>query len=54
MRRRRKPLWKKVRIPLPSQRGGPHTGPKGKKGYDREKAKKEARKQIEESQLGEE
>ena len=40
-KRREKPFWQKVRVPLPRQSGGFHSSPKGRRGYLRSQAKRE-------------
>jgi len=45
--KKRKPLWKMIRIPLPGRTGRPLSTRKGKKGYDRKRAKEEAKQEVE-------
>ena len=47
----KKPIWKMIRIPLPWQKSRPLSTPKGKKGYDRKRAKKEAKGEVAESSI---
>jgi len=47
-KKKEKPFWRRIRIPLPWQRGGPHSTPKGRKGYDRKAAKEGLRKEMDE------
>jgi hypothetical protein len=37
-----KKYWAGVRLPLPEKTGGPHSSKKGKRGYNRKRAQKEA------------
>ena len=43
---KRRKSFKKVRFPLPPKPGHPHSTKKGKKGYNRRKAKEEERQAI--------
>ena len=47
--KKKKPIWKMIRIPLPWQKSGPLSTRKGKKGHDRNEVKKELKREIDES-----
>lgn len=46
MKKEKKPLWKKMRHPVPKKIGGPITTKKGKKGYNRKRIKRELQEEL--------
>lgn len=46
MKKENKPLWKKIRHPVPKKVGGPLTTKKGKKGYNRKRMKRALKEEL--------
>lgn len=46
MKKEKKPLWKKMRHPVPKKVGGPLTTKKGEKGYNRKRIKRELQEEL--------
>jgi len=44
----KRPFWKMIKIPLPEQKNKPLSTKKGKKGYNRKRAREEAKREIDE------
>ncbi|MGR3311155.1 MAG: hypothetical protein ACUZ77_10325 [Candidatus Brocadiales bacterium] len=46
--KKKKPLWKELRHPVPKKVGGPLTTKKGEKGYNRKRMKKGLQEELKE------
>ncbi|HHT9124750.1 MAG TPA: hypothetical protein ACFYD6_02925 [Candidatus Brocadiia bacterium] len=48
VKKEKKPLWKRMRHPVPKKVGGPLTTKKGEKGYNRKRMKRELQEELKE------